>query len=128
MFLSWRLLHAAWHHVVLGDPGFWTYAGFSGDVHPTYLSLHAAVAWVGLSKQWGGAKALWPLTILFAFCIGLMGSKAGILAAMTAAMAEPVLTSIWPGLRDSVRTKGMSLAFCAVLAVSAVWSLSLIHI
>ena len=122
VFLSWRLLHAAWHHVVLGDPGFWTYAGFSGGVHPTYLSLHAAVAWVGLSKQWGGAKALWPLTILFAFCIGLMGSKAGILAAMTAAMAEPVLMSIWPGLRDSVRTKGMSLAFCAVLAASAVWS------
>ena len=91
-------------------------------MHPTYLSLHAAVAWLGLSKQWGGAKALWPLTILIALCIGLMGSKAGILAAMIVALAEPVLKSIWRGLRDSVRTKEVSLVFCAVLAASAVWS------
>jgi hypothetical protein len=122
VFLSWRLLHAAWHHAVLDDSGFWTYAGFSGGVHPTYLSLHAAVAWVGLSKQWGGAKVLWPLTILFALCIGLMGSKAGILAAMTVALVEPVLKSRWPGLHDTVRTKWVSLAFCAVLLGSSLWS------
>ena len=84
LYLLWRLVRAGGHEVLLGQSSEWSYAHFSGDVHPTYLSLHAAVAFLGLGQAWGKAlesRALSALTLIFALSIGLAGSKAGILAA-----------------------------------------------
>ena len=73
---------AGWHHLVLEDAGQRRYARLAGDVHPTYLSLHATVAWLGCGRQWGQNRWLsWAMTVLVAVSLGLMGSKAGILAA-----------------------------------------------
>ena len=94
VYLLWRLVRAGAHEVLLGQSTEWTYARFSGDVHPTYLGLHAAVAFLGLGRTWGnqmGSKSLWALTLLFALCIGLAGSKAGILASFMAICLGGVL-------------------------------------
>ena len=52
-FLVWRVGVATGQWMLHGDVGGWRYAGFSGDVHPTYLSLHAVVAWLGVGRRWG---------------------------------------------------------------------------
>ena len=73
-YLSWRLCRAGWHHLVLEDAGQWRYARLAGDVHPTYLSLHATVAWLGCGRQWGQNRWLsWAMTVLVALCELLAG-------------------------------------------------------
>ena len=93
-YLSWRLCRAGWHHLILEDAGQWRYARLAGDVHPTYLSLHAAVAWLGCGRQWGRNRWLsWAMTVLVAVSLGLMGSKAGILAAGIVTVTACALSS-----------------------------------
>lgn len=79
-----------------GDFTGWRYAKFSGDVHPTYLSAYATVAWLGCGRTWGlgwpGWR--WLMGAFFAVSLGLMGSKAGILAAVAAVLLE-VAVSLW---------------------------------
>ena len=119
VYLTWRLLSAGWHQVVLGDGRFWRYARFAGDIHPTYLSFHAAVAWLGLSRTWGGGRWRWVLTLLFALSIGLLASKAGILVALFAALAERVLVRMTGDVSVRERSAKMTLAFLFVLGLSA---------
>ena len=69
VYLSWRMLRAGWHQVVLDVPTEWRYARFSGDVHPTYMSLHLGAAFLGLGTQW--ARTLKPVMVWVchgAFC------------------------------------------------------------
>lgn len=119
VYLTWRLLSAGWHQVVLGDGRFWRYARFAGDIHPTYLSFHAAVAWLGLSRTWGGERWRWGLTLLFALSIGLLASKAGILVALFAAFAERVFSKMMGHGSVRERPVMMTLAFLFVLGLSA---------
>ena len=129
LYFTWRLLLAGWTEFVLGKPGKWTYAGFSGDVHPTYLGLHAAVALIGLGKEWArnvGRTGCGLLTVLLAVSIGLTGSKAGILAALLVALLG--LAMMWLGTRNeagrqwaaSLPLNGMCwMLFVAVLTFAA---------
>ncbi len=97
LYLLWRLGRAGVYEVFLGQSSEWSYAHFAGDVHPTYLGLHAAVAFLGLGVTWGkplSPKVQWALTLLFALCIGLAGSKAGILASLTALCLGGVLLAV----------------------------------
>lgn len=97
-YLTLRFANATWHSLVLGDLSWWRYARFAGDVHPTYLSLHVAVAWLGLGRHWAGGGASWQRTlllILLAVSLGMMGSKAGILAAVVVALLDLVLRKRW---------------------------------
>ena len=121
-YLLWRLARAGWHHVVLGDARQWRYARFAGDVHPTYLSLHAAVAWLGCGRQWGKSSAsMWGCTMLVAVALGLMGSKAGILAAAAVALVGMVLPRLWS--RTDRYAVGQGAAFL-VLLVGVSWGAS----
>ena len=80
-YLAGRLALAGWHDAVEGDAGYWRYTGLAGDVHPTYLSLHATVAWLGAVRYGRSAWLTWAVTVLLALSIGLLGSKAGVLSA-----------------------------------------------
>ena len=119
LFLAWRLIFAGWHQVMFGDGRHWRYAGFAGGVHPTYLSLHATVAWLGLSSTWGRVRWSFALTILLAVSIGLMGSKAGILIALGVAMAEPLLHRLWRCPEARRRSAMVPIAFIVLLGLSA---------
>lgn len=82
-YIAYRMLRAGWFQWNWGDPREWRYARFAGDVHPTYLGLHAAMALLGLGMKWGrslGMASKWALTVLLAAGLGMTGSKAGILA------------------------------------------------
>ena len=114
-FLLWRLVRAGWHHAVLHDPSQWRYARLAGDVHPTYLSLHAAVAWVGCGQQWGRQGWLkWAVTAMVAVALGLMGSKAGIFAAAGAALMGLALPVLWG--QTSWKPDSQGVLFLAILA------------
>ncbi len=119
LYLSWRLLFAVWHQVMLGDGQFWRYARFAGDVHPTYLSLHATVAWLGLSRRWGGRRWRWGLTLLFAVAIGMLASKAGILAALFVALGERVFYGVMGEPSGRERPVELSIVFMVFLVLSA---------
>lgn len=122
-FLVWRVGAASWAWMLHGDGSGWRYAGFSGDVHPTYLSLHAVVAWLGVGRYWGNAKLVWPFSLLVALSLGLMGSKAGILAAVV------VVVGAWWVERSLPTSHGISAsnpvrwAFLAVL-LGTTWAAS----
>ena len=121
-YLLWRLARAGWHHVVLDDARQWHYARFAGDVHPTYLSLHAAVAWVGCGRQWGKPNAwMWGCTVLVAIALGLIASKAGIIAAAAVALIGMALPRLW-GRADRF-AMGHGAAFL-VLLVGVSWGAS----
>ena len=81
-YLTGRLVLAGWHHAVEGDPRHWRYTGLAGNVHPTYLSMHATVAWLGMGQRGWSSQVRWAVTGVLALSIGLLGSKAGILAAL----------------------------------------------
>ncbi len=121
-YLIWRLLRAGWWHAIEGDASQWQYARFAGDVHPTYLSLHAAVAWVGCGGQWAQRRWLsWAVTALVAVSLGLMGSKAGIFSAAgvaTLALAFPLMWGPSEG-----KTKPQVVVFLALLTLSG-WGAS----
>lgn len=94
VYLTWRLGRAGWQTAFTGGTDAWHYNGFSGDVHPTYLALHATVALLGLGQSWGTGlrrPSVWGLGLLLAVSIGLSGSKAGILAAAMVVMLRMVL-------------------------------------
>lgn len=120
VYLTGRLALAGWHHAVEGDAGHWRYTGLAGDVHPTYLSLHAAVAWLGVVHGAASPPLKWAATALLAMCIGLLGSKAGILAALGASAAWLALG--W--LRGAQKQRGAAhvgllAGFMVVLLVTA---------
>lgn len=97
VYLSWRMLRAGWHQVVLDVPTEWRYARFSGDVHPTYMSLHLGAAFLGLGTQWARTLKpvmVWVVTVLFALSLGMLGSKAGIIAALVVAVIR--MSMMWP--------------------------------
>ncbi|MGB0170551.1 MAG: O-antigen ligase family protein [Flavobacteriales bacterium] len=119
-YLAGRLALAGWHHGVEGDPGHWRYTGLAGDVHPTYLSLHAAVAWLGLGQTSQSPRVRWALTGMLALSIGLLGSKAGILAAVGVSAAGILLR--WmrgPKAGSGEMQVGLSSAFLAILLMTA---------
>lgn len=61
------------------------YAGLAGDVHPTYLALYAAVALAFLKEILPNAvRYRNVLAFFFLLCIGLLSSKAGVIAALPA--------------------------------------------
>jgi len=61
------------------------YAGLAGDVHPTYLALYAAVALAFLTEILPNAVRIRNvLAFFFLLCIGLLSSKAGVIAALPA--------------------------------------------
>lgn len=97
IYLLWRVANAGWVYGASGDLSYWRYAKFSGDVHPTYLSLHATVAWLGLGAYWGGGRraGLVFFSALLAVSLGLMGSKAGIFAAFGMVVLDVVLRKRW---------------------------------
>ena len=119
-YLTGRLALAGWHHVVEGDPGHWRYTRLAGDVHPTYLSLHAAVAWLGLAQPGWSPRLRWALTWMLALSIGLLGSKAGILAAVGVSAAGLLLRWV-RGLKagSGAMQVGLSSAFMAILLITA---------
>ena len=119
-YLTGRLALAGWHHVVEGDPGHWRYTRLAGDVHPTYLSLHAAVAWLGLGQPGWSPRLRWALTGMLALSIGLLGSKAGILAAAGVSAAGLLLRWV-RGLKagSGAMQVGLSSAFMAILLITA---------
>lgn len=97
-YLLWRLVRAGWHQLVLEDARQWRYVRLAGAVHPSYLSLHATVAWLGCGRQWGkGAWLAWTMTVLVSVSLGLLGSKAGILAAVVVSISADLL-SRWRGI------------------------------
>lgn len=122
-FLVWRVGVATGQWMLHGDVGGWRYAGFSGDVHPTYLSLHAVVAWLGVGRRWGNAQMVWPFSLLVAISLGLMGSKAGILAAVTVVAAVWLLGRKGSGFDPAAPAPSVRWAFLAVLFVST-WAVS----
>ena len=120
-YLFWRCAFAGWQHVVFSDASFWRYARFAGDVHPTYLSLHAAAAWLGLGSQWGKERSLglWLLLMaLLAVSMGMMGSKAGILAAMVVTVLDIVTRNRW-GPHSVRHSLGFSFLFLGLLGLSS---------
>ena len=119
-YLAGRLALAGWHHGVEGDPRHWRYTGLAGDVHPTYLSLHAAVAWLGLGQSSQSPRVRWALTGMLALSIGLLGSKAGILAAVGVSAAG-ILLRWMRGLKagPGAVPVGLSSAFIAILLMTA---------
>ena len=132
-YLSWRMLRAGWHQVVLNSNLEWRYARFSGDVHPTYMSLHLAAAFLGLGSQWGQkmkAPFLWGVTLLFAVSLGMLGSKAGILAALVvAALRLSMMWPVWEGktwgkLSDSLPKGGGRWSVFVVLVLVTSWALA----
>lgn len=133
LYLSWRMLRAGWFQWVLDQPGEWQYARFSGDVHPTYLGLHTTVAALGLGDKWGGRLpnwGRWSLWLMFGTALGLMGSKAGVLAAAgIAVLALALLIAnqrqherlTWrPGLAATAGQWGLFL----VVMMVATWAMS----
>lgn len=132
-FLVWRMVRAGWCHVVWDMPGEWRYARFSGDVHPTYLGLHAAVAFLGLGQTWGHTVPKtwrWGITVLLALSLGFSGSKAGILFALAVVLTR--LAFHLPGAAfQGARALSRSLApdvmrwclFLVVVTVSS-WAIS----
>ena len=122
-FLVWRVGVATGQWMLHGDVGGWRYAGFSGDVHPTYLSLHAVVAWLGVGRRWGNAQMVWPFSLLVAISLGLMGSKAGILAAVIVVAAVWLLGRKGSGFDPAAPAPSVRWAFLAVLFVST-WAVS----
>ncbi len=132
-YLSWRMLRAGWYQWVLDVPSEWRYARFSGDVHPTYMSLHLAVAFLGLGAHWGSAMKpyfLWGVTALFAVSMGMLGSKAGIMAALIVAGLR--LTMMWPRwgkkkwgqLSTALPTGALRWGAFLVLVLVSTWSMS----
>lgn len=120
VYLAGRLALAGWHHGVEGDPGHWRYTGLAGDVHPTYLSLHAAVAWLGLGQFGGSLRLRWALTGMLALSIGLLGSKAGILAAVGVSAAGLLLRWVRKPEEDSGAIHvGLSSTFMVILLITA---------
>ena len=133
VYLSWRMLRAGWHHVVLGVPTEWRYARFSGDAHPTYMSLHLAAAFLGLGSQWGRTlkpKMLWAITLLFALSLGMLGSKAGIIAALVvAAIRLSMMGPLWgrkvgAALSASLPQGALRWCFFMALVLFSAWALS----
>ena len=130
-YLTWRLLRAGWHHLALGAPSEWRYARLSGDVHPTYLSLHIAVAMLGLGKQWGQELrpvGLWGVTVMYALVLGMLGSKAGVLAVL--AVVGLRLAMMWPAFearswgrmsRSLAAGPWRWMAFFALVVMSTWW-------
>lgn len=107
-FMGWRMLHAAYLQWSTGLASGWSYAGFSGDVHPTYLALHLSVALMGLGAAWGrglDVRSRMVLGVGFALSIGLTGSKAGILAAAVVLVMRMVLA--WKGSGTDERGFGI---------------------
>lgn len=94
VYVLWRIMRAGWHELVLDNPREWRYARFTGDVHPTYLGLHATVALLGLGRTWAmnvHKVLLWLMTAVIGIALGLSGSKAGILAAVAVVVLQLVL-------------------------------------
>lgn len=132
LYLFWRLGRAGVYELFLGQSSEWSYARFSGDVHPTYLGLHAAVAFLGLGSTWGRelpSFALWALTLLFALTIGLAGSKAGILAAILVVAGGLILAQWMENGRRENGSRGFApkrwpwMVFILTLVLSA-WGTS----
>ena len=119
-YLAGRLALAGWHHVVEGDAGYWRYTGLAGDVHPTYLSLHATVAWLGTVLGGRSSVMTWAATVMLALSIGLLGSKAGILAAV-GVTAAGLLLRLVRGAKEggAAAHVGLSSAFTAILLITA---------
>ncbi len=129
-YILWRLFRAGWHQIVLDSPLEWSYARFTGDVHPTYFGLHATVAMLGLGRKWAAdvsPSAVWTLTGLFALALGLSGSKAGILAAAAMVALQWVIqVRAWGDAGDDTgrhhaMLKVRLLCFLGLLFVAGWW-------
>lgn len=127
-FLTWRMLRAGTIQWAEGTTTAWRYAHFAGDVHPTYLGMHVAVALLGLGHAWAKGipkPLLWGLTVLFAVSLGLTGSKAGIVAAAAVGMLR-VSAALWPREKAAVLSTmpgpvGRWLGFLLMLVVASWW-------
>ena len=127
VYLAWRLGRAGWQTAFIGGVDAWHYDGFSGDVHPTYLALHATVALLGLGQSWGAGlrrPSVWMLGLLLAVSIGLSGSKAGILAAAMVVMLRMLLylpivgqSGLFPGGREDILRWGTLLVVLLMTGV-----------
>ena len=126
VYIACRMLRAGWFQWCCDDASGWRYARFAGDVHPTYLGLHAALALLGLGVKWGrsmGPMALWTLTALLAAGLGMTGSKAGILAGAVVVVLRLVMWFLgrknegWN--RRSAQLEGQPMRWLAFLLILA---------
>lgn len=132
-YLCWRMLRAGWHQLVLDSPKEWRYARFSGDVHPTYMSLHLAAAFLGFGTEWGQKIKpffSWAVTVLFAVSLGMLGSKAGILAALVVAILRLSMMGsgwshkAWGKLSGSLPSGRLRWGGFVVLVLISTWAMS----
>ena len=120
LYLAGRLALAGWHHVIDGDAGHWRYTGLAGDVHPTYLSLHATVAWLGAVLCGRSSLMRWAATLMLALSIGLLGSKAGILSACGVSAAWLLVGWVRRAKEGSSAAQGRwSVGFIVILLIAA---------
>ncbi len=96
-YLVLRLVNGIWLALNAAGPNPFAglhYAGLAGDVHPTYLALYAAAGLAFLAELFPKRRRLQAgLAFFLLLSIGLLGSKAGVIAAVPAlffyARAQP---------------------------------------